>query len=130
MPPEVRYFILADQISASQNNLQRVNIQGLLMHLRVRGQSFPVVHPLFYVLVLLTNCSGSGNLQIRVVFDPTHLTIYQSTVHTIRFSGSPDDTFGSCWQVRNCTFPSIGLYFVECLFSGGVIVRQPLTVTR
>lgn len=130
MPPEVRYFILADLVSASSNNLQRANIQGLLTHLRVRGQPFPVVHPLFYTLLLLTNCSGAGDLQIRVMFEPTQFTIYRSPTHPVRFSGAPDDTFGSFWQVRNCSFPSLGLYFVECLYSGGVIARQPLTVTR
>lgn len=130
MGPEVRYFILADQVSASQNNLLRINIQGLLTHVRARGQAFPVVHPLFYTLVLLTNCSGAGDLQIRVVFEPTQFTIYRSTIHTVRFSGMPDDTFGSFWQVRNCSFPSAGLYFVECLFSGAVIARQPIAVTR
>jgi len=130
MPPEVRYFILADQVSASQNNLQRINIQGLVTYIRAKGAPFPLVHPLFHILLLLTNGSGSGDLSARIVYDPTTFVVFRTSVQRIRFSGPLDEVMSGFFRVQNCSFPNPGLYFVECLFDGTVIARQPLTVTR
>lgn len=130
MWPEVRYLILADTVSASPNNLLRVNIQGLLTHVRARGGRFPLTHPLFNALLVLTKCTGPGDLSLRVVYDPTAHVVFRLAPRPVRFTGPADEAVGVVFKVRNCSFPNPGLYFVECLYSGGVIARQALTVLR
>lgn len=130
MWPEVRYLILADTVSASTNNVLRVNVQGLLTHVRARGTRFPLAYPLFNALLVLTNCTGAGDLSLRVVYDPTAHVVFRLPPRPVRFTGPADEAVGILFQVRNCSFPHPGLYFVEFVYSGGVLARQAVTVTR
>jgi hypothetical protein len=61
MEPEVRYLILCDEVQTDPQNLLRVDVRGLMTHLRYRSRpSFPVVRPHFCVLVVLAECRGVG----------------------------------------------------------------------
>lgn len=130
MEPEVWYLILCDDARSDPANFLRVNVTGLLTRIRCRDvESFPYVNPLLTVLIMLSECRGTGDLSVRIVHDQTEAVIYRSQTRRLRFAGSPDELMGFVFRVRDCPFPDLGLYWVECIFSGTVIARQRFLIT-
>ncbi len=129
MEPEVLYFLLCDDVRTDPANYLRLDILGLIMRIRsTQAPPFPFVHPQFCVLVVWTEGRGTGELRLRVVQADTGRVIFRNRPRTVRFSGAPTDVNGMRFRIQNCSFPSAGLYWVECLFSGTVIARQRLSV--
>ena len=125
MGPEVWYLILCDDARSDPANSLRVNITGLLTRIRCREvDGFPFVHPLITVLLMLSKCRGTGELSVRIVHNQTGEIVYRSQTRRLRFAGSPDELMGVVFRVRDCAFPDLGLYYVECIFSGTVLARQ------
>jgi hypothetical protein len=66
--PEVLYLILCDEILVDPDNYLRVDVRGLMTKIRsTAAPPFPVVRPRFCVHLVLTNCSESGELSLRIV---------------------------------------------------------------
>ena len=130
MEPEVRYLLICDEVQTDPQNLLRLNVLGLITHLRsTASPPFPLVRPLFSVLVIMTGCSGIGDLSCRIVQAGTGRVIFRNQPRRVRFANEPADAVGITFRIRNCTFPAEGLYWVELIFSGTVIARQPLSLT-
>ena len=130
MGPEVQYLILCDDVQADPNQLLRVNVLGLMSRMRsTAAPPFPFQRPTFCVLVILTGCQGTGELSVRIIHRETGQVIFGNVPRPVRFAGSPEDTVGFVFRVRDCSFPTAGLYWVELLFSGAVIARQRLSLT-
>ena len=107
MGPEVRYFILCDGVDTDPENFLRVNVQGLITHIRSTARPpFPVVRPLFCVLIILTGCQGVGELSLRIVQVGTGRVIFRNQPRRIRFAGAPEDVAGFVFRIRNCSFPA------------------------
>ena len=131
MEPEVRYLILCDDVLVDPQNLLRLNVLGLITHIRSTAATpFPLVRPLFCILVILTGCQGAGELSYRIVQSGTRRVIFRNQPRPVQFGGNSGDAIGLLFRIRNCTFPSEGLYWVELIFSGIVIARQPLSLTK
>lgn len=130
MEPEVRYLLLCDEVQPDPQHLLRLNVLGLITHSRSTAvPPFPLTRPLFCVLVVLTGCSGTGELSCRIVQSGTARVVFRNLPRQVRFLGEPGDAVGVTFRTRNCTFPAGGLYWVELIFSGTVIARQPLSLT-
>jgi hypothetical protein len=129
MEPEVRYLLLCDDVRADPANFLRVDVLGLITHIRsTASPAFPVVRPLFCVLVILMGCRGVGEVSLRIVQAGTGRVVFRNQPRRVRFSGAPEDAVGITFRIRNCWFPAAGLYWVECVFSGAVLARQCLSV--
>jgi hypothetical protein len=130
MEPEVQYLILCDDIRTDPNNNLRLDVLGLITHIRSTATpSYPFIRPLFCVLVVLTSCQGTGELSIRIVQEGTGRVVFRNQPRRMKFVGALQDAVGINFRVRNCSFPDAGLYWVECVFSGVVIGRQRLWLT-
>jgi hypothetical protein len=130
MEPEVRYLIVCDEVQTDPNKLLRVNIGGLITHIRSTATPpFPHLRPLFCVLVILTGCRGVGEISLRIVQATTGRVVFRNTPRRVRFTGSLEEAVGFTFRIRDCSFPSAGLYWVECIFSGKVLARQCLSLT-
>jgi hypothetical protein len=130
MEPEVRYFILCDDVQTDSANLLRVDIRGLISTIRSTARpAFPLVRPLLCVLIVLTGCRGTGEVSLRVIQAETGRIIFRNQPRRVRFSGAVEDVVGVVFRIKNCSFPAAGLYWVECIFSGAVIARQRFMVT-
>src|SRR5947209_659227 len=127
MEPDVHYLIVCDDVRTDPNHLLRVDVLGLMAHLRSTAKpAFPLVRPAFCVLAVLTNCQGRGDFVLRILQEATGKIIFRSPSRTVRFSGTLRDAVGIKFRIRNCSFPAAGLYWVECVYSATVIGRQRL----
>jgi hypothetical protein len=130
MNPVVRYLLLCDDVQTDPTNVLRLNVTGLITHIRATGNPpFPVVRPIFCALLILTNCQGVGELSLRIVEDDTGRVVFRNPTRRVRFTGPPEDAVGVVFRVLNCRFEAPGLYWVELIFSGMVLASQPFTLT-
>jgi len=126
----VLYLIVCDDVRADPNNLLRLDVLGLMTHIRsTRKPPFPVARPRFCVLVLLTDCQGPAELALRIVQSDTGRIIFLNQPRRIRFVSAPREAVGIKFYINNCVFPSEGLYWVELLLEGAVVARQALRLT-
>src|SRR5688572_18515660 len=128
--PEVRYLILCDEVRTNARNVLKVEVVGLITHIRSKKvPAFPVVHPEFRVLVILTNCRGTGQISIRIIQERTRRVVFRSRPKAVQFKGKSTEAVGIVYRVTNCSFPEEGLYWVEVVFSEKTLARQALTIT-
>jgi hypothetical protein len=126
----VRYLLLCDDVKPDQNNLLRLNVFGLITHIRsTRKPPFPVVRPRFCVLVLLTGGQGSAELSLRIVQSDTDRIIFRNQPRRIKFVSAPQEAVGIKFYINNCVFPAEGVYWMELSIDGAVVARQALTLT-
>ncbi len=131
MEPQVRYLILCDEVRSDPINLLRVDVLGLLTRLRSTATPpFPLVRPLFCVLVILTGCQGVGELSLRIVHAATGRVVFRNQPRRVQVAVDAEDAVGITFRVRNCSFPVEGVYWVELIFSGVVIARQYFRATE
>jgi hypothetical protein len=129
MEPEVRYLILCDDVRAGVNNLHRIDVMGLITHIRSTATpAFPHARPLFCVLVILTGCQGVGELSLRIVQAESGQLVFRNQPRQVRFAGDPQEAVGFVFRVQGCSFPAAGLYWVEFVYSGTVIARHPVSL--
>jgi hypothetical protein len=127
MRPLVQYLITCDDVQTDPNNPLRVNVFGLITNIRsTANPPFPVIRPLFCVLVIMTRCKGTGDLSVRIVQNATGDVIFANHPRTVRFAGNPQEAVGVSFRVRNCTFPAAGLYWVEVYYSQSRLARRPI----
>jgi hypothetical protein len=127
---DVRYLILCDEVHADPANNLRVDVQGLMTHIRsAASPPFPMVRPHFCVLVILTDCRGESELSLRIVQAETGKVVFRNRPRRVRFAGASREAVGITFRLRDCSFPAAGLYWVEFLESDEVKAKQALTLT-
>jgi hypothetical protein len=125
MEPEVRYLLLCDDVRTDPDNYHRLNIFGLITSIRSTADPpFPVVRPLLCAVVLLAGADRSGELRLRIVQSSSGRVIFRSPPRQVRLVGDPQAVRGAVFRIRNCSFPSAGLYWLEVLFEQTIIGRQ------
>jgi len=125
----VRYFILCDDVLTDPGNLLRLNVFGLLTHIRsIRNPPFPVARPRFCVLLLLTDCRGAAEVTLRIVQSDTGRIVFRNQPRQLQFVSHSKEAVGIKFYINNCAFPAEGLYWVELLIAGTVAARQALTL--
>jgi hypothetical protein len=129
MEPEVRYLLLCEAVRADQHNYHRLDIFGLITSIRSTADPpFPVVRPLLCAVVLFAGAGRNGVLQLRIHRDSTRRVVFRSPPRQVRLVGDPEAIRGAVFRIRNCSFSSAGLYWVEVLFEQAVIARQKFQV--
>lgn len=129
MEPEVVYLIVCDDVQLDPLNLQRINVRGVMARLwSAVNPPFPVRRPEFCVLVMFMGGQGPIVVTIRIKCDATGQTVFRTTPRRCNFTGLADEVTGATFRIRGCTFPTSGLYWIECLAGQNVIGRQRLWV--
>jgi hypothetical protein len=125
--PEVLYLILCDDVRTDPNNYHRLNVFGLIATIQAPGQPpLPVVRPVLCALVVLTGGRGTGELVLRIFNHRTGRLVFRSPRRQVRFLGDLEAVLGVVFRIRNCSFPTAGVYWVELVFAGSVIARKKL----
>jgi len=127
MPLEALQLIPCDDVAPDPSNYHRLTVVGLLTVIRARAAPpFPVVRPVFCVLLLLTGGQGAGDLELRITQDPTGNQIFRTRRRQLRFVGDPAAILPVKFEIRNCSFPDAGLYWVEVMWQGSTLARTKL----
>jgi hypothetical protein len=129
MEPDVLHLILCDRVQSDPNNYHRCNIFGLITSIRSSADPpFPVVHAQLLALMVWTGGQDTGDLMLRIIEDRSKRTVFRTRSRQVRFVGDAAAIGGVVFSIRNCAFPSAGLYWVEVLFAGSIIAHQRLVV--
>ena len=109
--PVVRYLIACEDVRPDPNDPQKVTLLNLITNIRSeRVPPFPCRRTELCVYVVLTECSGEGEIQIRVANADGGRDIFRNRPRHVRFAGDPLDSVGAVFRIRNCNFPHAGLY--------------------
>ncbi|MGI8980514.1 MAG: DUF6941 family protein [Pirellulaceae bacterium] len=119
-------MLLCDSVSADPSNRKKVTVQGLLSSISCKGKTFPVSGE-FSVYLQLSECRRPGEGWIRVV-DDSDEEVHRGQRFTLNFSGDPLETYAIAIRLENCVFPEPGVYFVEFVFEGNLLAKEPLLV--
>ena len=129
MAPEVLYLILCDDVKPDPQNYVRFIIHGLMTRIRSTATPpFPMTQPWMCALRVLTGCQGSGYLSLQIIRGDDGAAIFRNSPRPVRFVGNPSETLGIAFRVRNCVFPTSGLYWVEIVYDGAILARQRLSI--
>ena len=127
MSPVVRYMLLCDDWQQDPANARRLTIVGLISNIHaIDDPPYPLLYRELCVLLLLTEARGQGEGQIVCLFEETGQRIFVTPKRTISFGADPLDVVGVPFRIRDCRFPSPGLYSVEFWYDGVKLDERPL----
>jgi hypothetical protein len=125
--PVARYMLLCDDLKPDTKNDRRVTIVGLISNFRAGGRPrYPFTYHEMCVFLALTECRGHGEGQIICVNEETGLKVFETPRRAIRFRDDPLDIVGIPFRIRECRFPSPGMYLVQFWFDGVKLEERPL----
>lgn len=125
--PIVRYMILCNDWGTDANNPNCVNIFGMLSNIRAIDQPpYPLVYRELCVVLGLTDGREAGNGQIVCVFEETGQRIFETPKHKITFGADPLEVVGVPFRIRDCRFPTSGLYLVQFWYNEEKLDERPL----
>jgi hypothetical protein len=126
--PVVRYLIACEDVRADPDDPQKVTLLNLITNIRApqREAPYPFRRSELCVYVVLTECQGIGEVQIRLVEAEGDRDIFRNRPRTVKFVGDPLDSIGMRFRILNCRFPRPGLYRLQFCYNGTVIAQQPI----
>jgi hypothetical protein len=130
MTPIVLHFIPCDDVSYGPGNLHRINVYGLTTKIRSeQTPSFPLHQILLTALIIFQGGHGVDEFVVRIKHKATGRIVTRSNrPRRVQFVGDPDEITGAVIRIRDCTFPTEGLYWIELVLGGQMIARQPVRV--
>jgi hypothetical protein len=127
MALEALHLIPCDDVVPDPGNYHRLTVVGLLTVIRARAAApFPVVQPVFSVLLVVTGGQGAGELELRITQDLSGNPIFRTRRRQVRFVGDPAAKLPVKFEIRNCGFPAAGLNWGEVMWRGSMLVRKKL----
>jgi hypothetical protein len=125
--PVVRHMIVCEDIPVDPANPRRVTLVNLLTTIRSPSQPpFPLRYPKLCVYVQLAVWRGTGEARLQIEQADTQTAIFQTPLQRVSFGNDPLQVFNLSFRVRNCTFPSAGLYWVQLWYNNLVLHRESL----
>jgi hypothetical protein len=127
--PVVRYLIVCQDIIPDPADARRLTLVNLISAIRSQSTPlFPSCHAEFCVLVQLTECRGISDVRLDVVQADTDTAIFQTRTRSIPFGNEPLQIVNLYFRIRNCTFPTAGLYWVQFWYNGVELTQQPIVL--
>ncbi len=125
--PVVRHMIVCEDIPVDPANPRRVTLVNLLTTIQSPSQPpFPFRYPKLCTYIQLTECRGVAEVQLQIEQADAQTGIFQTPLQRVSFGNDPLQVFSMSFRLRNCTFPSAGLYWVQLWYNGLVLYREPL----
>ena len=112
--PVVRYMIVCDDYEIDPVRAHSLNVYGVISTIRSQEDPpYPLVHRELCVLLMLSECRGSGEGYIRCVSEESGEEIHRTATYRIQFGSDPLELFGVPFRLHGCKFPAAGLYAIE-----------------
>ena len=125
--PIVRYMLLCDDWKLDPANNRRVIIIGLISNIHALDQPpYPLLYRELCVFLALTEGRGQGEGQIVCVLEESGQKIFETPNRPITFGPDPLEVVGVPFRIRDCRFPSPGLYSVQFWYDGVKLAERPL----
>jgi hypothetical protein len=126
MFPVVRHMLLCEVVRTRRSNPFKFDLLGVLSTLRPVGE-FPL-RLSFSVFLQSTGGRGSGLGSVRVIEADTDDVLYDGNEHTFIFDPDPTHIHAARIRIVSCTFEGPGLYWVDFMYNGEHLSREPLLV--
>jgi hypothetical protein len=128
--PTVLNMILCDEVVRDLQRPGKLTVVGLIWLIHwPEGRTTPLRLEKLSVLLILTDGRGTGRGRILCINEETDQPIFGSGEATISFEGKdPSLPFGASFALRNCNFPTPGVYRVQFHFEDEVLCQQTLIV--
>jgi hypothetical protein len=120
-------MILCEDWGTDPDNLHRVNLYGLLSNIRSLDQPpYPLLYPELCVFLALTEGRGTGNAQIICTFEETGQKIFETPTRQVGFGADPLEVVGLPFRIRDCRFPTAGVYSIQFWYNDEKVDERPL----
>ena len=125
--PVVRYMLLCDDWRLDPANNRRITIIGLISNIRALDDPpYPLLYRELCVFLALTEGYGQGQGKIVCVYEESGAVVFETRLRPIAFGPDPLEVVGVPFRIRDCTFPSAGIYFVQFWYEGELVEERPL----
>ena len=129
MIPVVRHLIVCEELLRHSENSNKVTLVNVISTIRPTDEAgFPLVVSQVCVYAQITECRGTGKIQLRITHPDSGQTIFQSTERQLTFPNRPLDVVGIPFRILDCSFAIPGLYHVELWFDQVCLAQQPVRV--
>lgn len=127
--PTVRYLIVCEDVYVDPDNPRRVTLVGLVSAIRAKEKpAYPIIYPAMCVYLQMTECRGSANGRVEIRHADSDRVQFRTQTRTIPFGADPLEVVGVIFRVRNCLFPTPGLYWVQFWYNDQIIAQQPVVL--
>ncbi len=115
--PVVRYMLLCEDWRLDGPDRRRLSVLGLISNLHpLDVPPYPYLHRELCVFLALTDGHGKGEGKIVCDLPESGQRIFETPSRQIAFSADPLEVVGVSFRIRNCSFPSAGMYSVQFWF--------------
>ena len=126
--PVVRQFVLCEDVRVDNSPFKRVTLVNLLHTIRSNGiPPFPYSQREFCAYLEISAVRG-GNLRIVISHASTNIIVFRTPDVPLGLDLDPRKMLSLSFRMRNCTFPSAGVYWVELWYNHTALVQQSILV--
>jgi hypothetical protein len=127
--PTVRHLIVCEDVQTDPDNALRVTLVGLLSAIRsVEQPAYPLLYRELCAFVQLTECRGPAAVRVQIEQSDTNQEVFRTQTRTVPFGNDPLELYAVSFRIRNCLFPSAGLYWVQFWYNDELIDEQALVM--
>jgi hypothetical protein len=120
-------MVLCEDCVSVPGKPNRVNLFGVLSNLdSLDDPPYPLLYREFCVFLALTEGRAVGRGSIRCVFEETDRTVFWTPAREISFGPDPLAVVGCVFRLRDCRFPSPGIYTVQFWYNHEKLEERPL----
>jgi hypothetical protein len=125
--PTVRYLIVCEDVQVDPENPYRITLVYLISAIHALGPTpFPLLRREFCVFLQITECRGPIEGRVELHHADSGDVVFRTRTRTMPLVTDPLEVVGVTFRIRNCVFPTPGLYWVQFLCNGRIIAQQPL----
>lgn len=125
--PIVRYTLVCDDLLTDPNRLGKPMIVGLICLLSPETDPpYPFWLGQMCVFLILTEGRGTGECELKLIFEETGDLVWQTRRLPIAFGPDPIALRGVIFRDHQVPFPSPGVYALQFWYNDQVLAQQTI----
>lgn len=111
------------------DNPNKITLVNVISTIRPADDSgFPLTVAQLCVYAQITECRGSGKIQLQITNPDSGSTVFRSSERVLSFPNRPLGVLGIPFRIFDCMFEHPGLYHVELWFEQICLAQQPIRI--